>query len=81
MVLSKVRSWAAAREHRERDRDRDRDREDNNNSVKRELLRTPSPQPRCKFVLPSSSNNVSSGGDGGFLSHQRHTVTHFLRPR
>ncbi|ETN62665.1 POU domain transcription factor, class 2 [Anopheles darlingi] len=42
MVLSKVRSWAAVREHR--------DREDNNNSVKRELLRTPSPPQRSDIL-------------------------------
>uniref|UniRef100_A0A182IXA0 POU domain protein n=1 Tax=Anopheles atroparvus TaxID=41427 RepID=A0A182IXA0_ANOAO len=72
MVLSKVRSWAAAREHRERDRDRDRDREDNNNSVKRELLRTPSPTQRYLSIKtpkspspPRSHDDIDSDRDEG----------------
>uniref|UniRef100_A0AAG5D8N2 POU domain protein n=1 Tax=Anopheles atroparvus TaxID=41427 RepID=A0AAG5D8N2_ANOAO len=72
MVLSKVRSWAAAREHRDRDRDRDRDREDNNNSVKRELLRTPSPTQRYLSIKtpkspspPRSHDDIDSDRDEG----------------
>ncbi|XP_052869178.1 POU domain protein 2-like [Anopheles cruzii] len=65
MVLSKVRSWAAVREHR--------DREDNNNSVKRELLRTPSPSTQRYLSIktpkspspPRSHDDIDSDRDDG----------------
>uniref|UniRef100_A0A182QZR4 POU domain protein n=1 Tax=Anopheles farauti TaxID=69004 RepID=A0A182QZR4_9DIPT len=71
MVLSKVRSWAAARE--QRDRERGADREDNNNhSVKRELLRTPSPTQRYLSIKtpkspspPRSHDDIDSDRDDG----------------
>ncbi|XP_050077453.1 POU domain protein 2-like [Anopheles maculipalpis] len=71
MVLSKVRSWATAREQREH-RERS-DREDNNNhSVKRELLRTPSPTQRYLSIKtpkspspPRSHDDIDSDRDDG----------------